>query len=260
MKNKRASHVGMILSFVIFITFIVFLYSVVQPALDTGEDKKSILGTIELEIIKNVSLNLTTASVQIASNENPNKECVVFANLLTALSITTPYAVVVQNETGNPQIAYAGSSSIAGEFGGIKVNKRSKKDNNYNSFFNIYSSNNFSGLKTNDGLTTCEILSYDIGTNSGDYIIGSVRKDKYAFEDKIKYLMNHYNSNYEQLKGFLKIPPGNDFGFGFTNSSGAKVEVGTAPKTASVFADDVPVQYVTKNASILSGFINIKVW
>ncbi len=255
MKSKRGSHVGMILSFVIFITFIVFLYSVVKPAINTGTDKKSILSSLETQVIKNVSSNLTSTTVQISNN--PNKNCVVFANLLTALEIQPPYPLIVKNDLENVQEAYEGS--VGTEFGGLKIDNRDKKNSVYDSFFNIYYSTNFTGLTTKD-VSSCPLLIYDINSNTGDYAIGSVTITKYAFESKINYLESYYNSNYDQLKIYLKIPPGNDFGFGFIKSDGTKTEVGTAPEKASVYADEIPIQYVDANANILSGFINLKVW
>jgi len=255
MRGKGGSHVGMILSFVIFITFIVFLYSVVKPAINTGTDKKSILSSLETQVIKNVSSNLTSTTVQI--NNNPNKNCVVFANLLTALGVQPPYPLIVKNDLEAVQEAYAGS--VGAEFGGLKIDNRNKKNNVYDSFFNVYYSTNFNGLTTKDGLN-CQILNYDINSNTGDYTIGSVTLTKYAFENKINYLKDYYTANYDQLKTYLKIPPGNEFGFGFVKSDGTKTEVGTAPEKASVYADEIPVQYVDANANILSGFINLKVW
>ena len=74
--NKLGSHVGMIISFVIFITFIVFLYSVVKPAITTGEDKKTILSALEMQILNNISANLTSASIQVNRVLNPNNPCV----------------------------------------------------------------------------------------------------------------------------------------------------------------------------------------
>jgi len=42
--------VGMILSFIVFVTFIVFLYSIVKPAVSTGQDKKSIADYLVVKI------------------------------------------------------------------------------------------------------------------------------------------------------------------------------------------------------------------
>ena len=37
MENKKGSHVGMILSFALFITFVVFIYTIVNPTINTSE-------------------------------------------------------------------------------------------------------------------------------------------------------------------------------------------------------------------------------
>jgi len=241
-KNRRGSHIGMILSFVIFITFIVFLYSVVKPAINTGEDKKSILSSLEMEVIKNVSLNLTTASVQV--NVNSGKNCIQLSNFLGFSEMYTP-GIIAQDEQNNVETGYSNYNQGGSDVMIIAGNKNKP-------FFKIYHSTNFSFLPPVPSGTSC--------TSVTDYSIGSISTNKYAFENKIKYIMDYYKNNYDSLRTGLKITPGNDFGLGFTDSTGVKTEVGTAPEKASVFADEIPIQYVDKNANVLSGFINLKVW
>lgn len=241
--NKRASHVGMILSFVIFITFIVFLYSVFRPAINTGENKKSILDGVEAEILQNISVNLTTAAVQIKKSSNDN--CIQLQNFLltTTLSgIDSSYIhnLKVKDESENILNSYSG-----GDIGqNLIVYWESK------TFFKIYFSPNFTNM-----------VSSSASCTSKDFTVGSITTDNFPFESKINYLASYYMTNYDKLKSQLKITPGNDFGFNFTESDGTQgAGAGTPPKTANVFTDEVPIQYVDSNADILSGFINIKVW
>jgi hypothetical protein len=238
MGNKKGSHVGMILSFVIFITFIVFLYTVIQPMLNTGEDKKATLEYLEIRIIQNVSLNLTTASVEFNNTWN-TQNCVRLKNFLI-LSEIPPY-ILVKNETQSVQDAYM-------DFGDLLINRKSRE----NHFFKIYSSPDFK-LLGNITLSCRQI-------NDADYTIGSIKTGKYIFEKKLFYLMDYYKSNYETLRTELKIPPGNEFGFGFVETNGTKIEVEQETKSANVYVKEIPIQYVDNQANIQSGFINIKVW
>ncbi len=50
--EKKGSHVGMMLSFIIFITFFVFLYTVLQPIIKTEQNKKLILDSLEIELVE----------------------------------------------------------------------------------------------------------------------------------------------------------------------------------------------------------------
>jgi hypothetical protein len=53
----------MILSFVIFVTFLVFLYSALEPAIKTQKEKDSLLDFLEVEIINNMTRDLTVSIV-----------------------------------------------------------------------------------------------------------------------------------------------------------------------------------------------------
>ena len=255
--NKRGSHVGMIISFVIFITFIVFLYSVFKPAINTGENKKAILDDVEKGVLENISVNLTTATLQVKSGKN-RANCVQFQGFLLGMSSNIPYYfdAIAKNEIDVVQPIYVGYYDL----------KIDRTDSN-NLFFKVFFSPNFTALTTGKIVTswfgaqtivipTCTILQQNV-----DYTVGSITMDSFPFESKINYLAGYYSNNYDKLKAELKITPGNDFGFDFTKSDGtAGASVGTPPKTANVFTDEVPIQYVDSKANILSGFINIKVW
>jgi hypothetical protein len=241
--NKTGSHVGMIISFVIFITFIVFLYSIVKPAITTGEDKKTILSALETQILENISTNFTSASVQINRLSSPTtSNCVELVNFLSFSEFYTPN-IIIQNEANVIENSYSDYGSALSD---VMINRKSKSS----LFFKVYYSKEFSQL----GSTTTSCIPVT------DYNIGSVTTDNYVFGKEVTKLMGYYNTTYENLKSYLQLPPGNEFGFGFIKSDGTEVDVGESPKSASVYAEDIPVQYVDSNANILSGFINIKVW
>lgn len=238
--DKRGTHVGMIISFVIFITFIVFLYIVVEPAVKTGEDKKAILEYLEMRIIRNISINFTSTSVEISSNKNPQKDCVRLENFLILSEILAH--MIVKNETGGIQ------DEIFRDFGNLGI-KRKKREN---LFFKIYSSSEFDLLGEGE-ITQCFLVEDE------DYSIGMIKIERYIFESKVHEFIEGYTNNYENFKEDLKLPPGNEFGFGFIQSDGTKIEVGEGG-SASVYAEEIPIQYIDNDANTHSGFINIKVW
>jgi len=246
MRGKQGSHVGMILSFVIFITFVVFLYTVVSPAVNTGESKKTILETIKIEVERNISTDLTTAVIQIVSSKNPNQNCVKLTNLLTLLAIppnsSGNYPLIVKNETENIQLAYT-IDMIAD----LQINRNNKS----NRFFKIYSAPQFSGLP---------ISTIDPCSSVTDYNVSSITIDSYSIERKIYQFIDNYKNDYNGLKTILKVPPGSEFGFSFKQANGTIISVGNTTGTVSVYADETPIQYVNNSANILSGFINIRVW
>ena len=60
--EKKGSHVGIMLSFVIFVTFLVFLYSVIQPIIKTGQEKKISLDSLKIELVIILDPDLTSYS------------------------------------------------------------------------------------------------------------------------------------------------------------------------------------------------------
>ncbi len=244
-RNRSGSHVGMILSFIIFITFIVFLYVVVQPAINTGQDKKTILGYIEMSIIENISANFISASIEINSSKNPSQNCVKLQNFLLLTEMTPPY-IIVKNETGNIQEAYSDFSLAVPN---LMINRKSSS----NRFFKIYFSPEFDLLK-NRTINPCPQIV------ERNYTIGVVKTGLYIFENELYGIIDYYKSDYERLRTELNVPPGNEFGLIFMQSNGTKIEVGDSPKSASVYAEEIPIQYIDRQANIQSGYISIKVW
>ncbi len=245
-RSRSGSHVGMILSFVIFITFIVFLYVVVQPAVKTGENKKTTLDYIESKIVENVSANFTSISIKIANKQSlKNQNCIKLQQFFVYSGISA--YIVVKNETENVQNAYYDPAT---DFDDVRINR----NNEDNLFFKIYYSLEFDKVPTT-AINPCTLVYYN-----KEYNISSMTTGKYVFNTSMSELINYYKMNYEDLKEQLNVPAGSEFGFGFVQSDGTKVEVGNATGSINVFAEEVPVQYIDAKANILSGFINVKVW
>jgi len=72
--------------------------------------------------------------------------------------------------------------------------------------------------------------------------------------------IDEYEDRYESIKDELKIPPGSEFGFSLIYSN--QTRIGTEQKEIStnIYSEEIPVQYVDRQANINSGFINILVW
>ena len=92
--GKKGSHVGMMLSFVIFVTFIVFLYSVLSPAIKIGQDKKLILDNLILELVEMLNSNYIGGSIKtldenfVAINQLANSYNSNYKDLKTDLKIS----------------------------------------------------------------------------------------------------------------------------------------------------------------------------
>ena len=238
--KKRGSHVGMVLSFVVFITFLVFLYSVVEPAIKTQKDEKAILNYLRTELIKKISANLTGVSVII--DETVSSNCVQLENFTNEAEIGSK--LIVKNNSGNIFTAKISGNNLFVD-----------RESSGNIFFKIYFSEEFE--ETEEGtMEGCEILNKE----TGGYKIGLIRTEKNIFEVKIIELIGKYNSDYEILKNELKIPSGNDFGFGFICNNGTVIETGEKDLSTNIYTEETPITYIDEDASILSGFIKTKIW
>ncbi|MDD5012563.1 MAG: hypothetical protein PHQ66_02890 [Candidatus Nanoarchaeia archaeon] len=243
-KNKKSSHVGMIVSFVVFITFVVFLYSVVKPVINVGEDKTATLSYIQMRIIENISSNFTSATVIWSADVNPKTECVQLVNFLGFLELSLPPRVIVKNEKNKIEKEVYLFDEVVPD---LEINRDDKEHR----FFRVYSSPEFNVIETLP-LPKCEELT--------SYTIGSVTTGGYVFENKMYQMINGYRTGYEKLKTALNIPPGTEFGFDFVQNNGTIISLGEPPQTVSVHASEIPIQYIDENANLLSGFINAKVW
>jgi hypothetical protein len=248
-KNKKGSHVGMILSFVIFITFVVFVFVVLKPIINVGEGRQTTLDDTEFKIMENISSNLTSASVSFGGIVNPAQSCVTLQNIIAVLNLAPPYLVIVKNESSDTQPAYLYDPTIAN----IEIN-RGNKDN---IFFRIYQSTKFKGLATNKSLSCFMVKNTEI---SSQYQIGSVFTGAYAFENAVRDLVKQYEDNYTAVKQNLKIAPASEFSFYVILSNGSIIQTNQSIKAKNIYAQETPIQYIDSDANIKSGYIITKIW
>ncbi|GBE20178.1 MAG TPA: hypothetical protein ENG87_04395 [Candidatus Pacearchaeota archaeon] len=227
--NKKGSHVGVILSFVLFITFLIFIYTLIEPTIVVQKDKQYLLNYIEGEILKRVSENLTSVIVS-ANSSHVGFNCLEINKTRLGLD-GLDYIVKDENNI-------IVNSSSAGEFTRIYWPVRSKV------FFKIYYSN--------------ETFSDSIMENTlcDNATIRSVRTDKYVSRSKMVNLID----NYADFESSLNLPSGNYFSYSFEYTNGTKIETGEKNVSTSVYAKEKPVQYLDSEANLNKGIINIRVW
>jgi len=252
--KKRGSHVGIVLSFVIFVTFLVFLYTIVEPEIRVQQDRESLLDYLKIELMEEFSANLTSVTISINKTTYIHN-CVILENLTNEAGIGS--SLIVKDEIGN----FAAANLSENDYTGLIINR----ENVENVFFKIYNSEEFSELEEREvKWGECTSLEKDEewrGKPSG-YSIPLIIKNEYVFEKKVVELINEYESEgvYENLRKELKIPSGTEFGFSFTYSNGTIIETKEKEIPTKVQVREIPVQYVDKEANILLGSMNIKIW
>ena len=235
--NKKGSHIGFVLSFIIFTTFLIFLYPLlIKPAIESNKDNQYLLDGLKIKLTEEISAELTISSVE--ANTGTNQNCIELSNFISNTGINSN--IIIKNHVGVIQ-----QGNVSGD--SLRINRGDNND----VFFKVSYSEEFDVL--NDPIITCKKIQ------ENQYEIGLVRTEKYVFETKIINLINRYESNYESLKITLELPERNEFDFSFIydnkTSIGIKKEV-----SVNIYAKDIPVQYVNKKGDILLGNINIRIW
>src|SRR3989338_7927118 len=235
--DKKGSQVGMILSFVIFMTFIFFIFIITQPALDSREDNNS-PEFLTRNLIEKTSENLTTASVSVTSNE----DCVELTSFSTLTGIGDK--IIVVDDNGNLL-----SSSVSGN--NLFVDKGNVL------FLKVYESSEFQ--QQTGTISGCDSL-----TEGSGYNIGFLKTSENLFESKIVDLINDYSIDYDDLKDELRVLASNEFAFSFKYKNGTEVQTTAqghqVPSGANVFATNTPVVYVNDESGIEICSLNVKVW
>lgn len=233
-KKGAAAHMEIILSFVIFLVFVVFVLVFFNPlkkypALTTNLD------TTESIILDVVSINLTTVSLNL--NMSAAIPAAATPGDCFSLVLPLPNKIIAKDENLNAVNARNNDPLIDFEFSGQK-------------FYKIYSSNE---LVEDIPVGACSLLP------ASDYSLGVQKIEKKISYSKLAKFNDDYTNDYEQLKMDLNL----------TNEFNVAVKIGSEylfkaekykPKSIEIMAKDVPIEILDENASIIYGIMNIQVW
>jgi hypothetical protein len=244
--NKKGSHIGIMISFMIFITFIVFFLSIVTNKVQKEKDKQIALEYIEMRILKNTSYPLTIALVNITNNPGDNN-CIELKDVFIFLNATS-YGGIIKNKNEEEQTSYVDDDNIEKN---LKINRTDISNN----IFELILSPAYSKFRENNEIT-CTLKE-----NSNGYRFSSIRKDyTYAFENEFQKLNESYFINYEKLKEDLFVPSDNEFIFEFEKSNGEIIKPSKTINARNIYSDEIPLQYIDNHGNIQSGFLRVKIW
>ncbi len=194
--NKRGSHVGLVLSFVIFVVFLIFMYPLVAPALKVQQDKQYLLEPIEKRLLDTVSSVITTITINIGIDLS-GKDCIKIQNdIYTRLEEIfgedfDEEFLLIKDETG---LIYEYARSGQGIIIDIDENA-----DNPSSFFKIQASTELTASPQ-----TTEVGCSPITDTSG--IFGLIKTEEWIFESKIIETFDFYEEGYSLFKSdILKI-------------------------------------------------------
>ncbi len=252
--NKRGSHVGAMLSFVIFITFLIFLYSILQPSLKTEADKQDMVDYLTAKLKENFTSELLSVSMTIHEYQTGSgKSCITVKDILTGIE--------GQGLNKNLLIIKNSSNSNLPYFIETGNDLSIKTGTQFDSFFKIYSSKDITSSKCIP--ISCVVPCYTQTLNSGYDITSVGQMNETSLIQAIKFKKNYELStlSYEKIKTLFKVPENIEFSFIFKQANGSLIEPSKIlPTTADVFVGETPILYIDDNADLKSGFLTVKVW
>jgi hypothetical protein len=229
--KKRGSHVGVVLSFVIFITFLIFVYTSLEPTLKKGRDLSGSLDRLEKNILEFISEDLTIVTIKNDSSRLLG-ENYLRINKTEALNGNF---YVVKDFDGNLV-----NSNVSGDF--LLINWSLDKN-----FFRVYSSDG------NLSLSEGNIVGTEV---EGKIVSSSTRK--YIFWSEVNSFLERYEDDYEVLREELNVFPMN-FGFKIDYRNGT--EKGELKRgTQDIFAKEISVEYLNSTADSFFVTINLQIW
>src|SRR4030042_3612897 len=225
MFGKKASHVGIVLSFVIFVTFLIFLFSIIQPVTNVETGKQDLVKYLKTELVKEFIDDLTISTLSI---DYSGGGCIK----IDVVEGTENLGVIVK-DTENEKLL---NSSIKNKKLEIKIDGSKSLKVSYSSQFEI-----------GNNLPDC----IEIGNN--DYVTGLTRTESQIFSSKIINLSEFMSSveNYEKVKDKLKIPLGDNFGFIFED--GNRISLAKTQEKevqTNIYSEEISIRYVDEQANI----------
>ncbi|MBU4308304.1 MAG: hypothetical protein KJ566_00710 [Nanoarchaeota archaeon] len=235
--EKRGSHVGIILLFVVFILFVSFLFVVFKPSIKVQQNKELALEYLEKELVNLSTGKLASVAVYVDTYDPEAVNC---------FRIEHPnnfgtYGYAVVKEGANNLIG--SSNSVNLEFD-VLANQH---------FFKIYYSNE--KLNNEDLIgVDCEPLI------EGSYQVGQISTKEYIFESKVVNLIEELKTNetfYSEVQSIIN----NEFDFGFTDFEGTPIWTNEVRDVSTnIYIKKIPVQYIDEQANIKSGYLNLRIW
>lgn len=244
---KKGSHVEIVLSFVIFITFLTFLYIVLEPAVKTPTSKESLLEIIKPNLIDYISEEVSSYTLTL-DFENANCD---YDKLGSSCFIIQP-----SPEQKNAFVKEKDKENYKNENGKLSISCEGTCDNGDS--FAVFFADEF-----NEGKLSC-VDDYGIGENC--YSIIFQKTKEYIFKSKVEELKEEYNENINILKKDLGVSNSNGFWFNFTDNNKKQIIAPEKPEIidgVDVYLEEIPVSYIGDDKdpeNKQSGFLEIMIW
>jgi len=241
--RKGAAHIEMILSFALFISFLLFIMIFINPQKKV-EPSKALLDIVNYEIQKNSSVDATTISFEL---NGVSEEC--FQINLEQLGIA---GVIGNNKT---IVRNSEDKIISSAKGSGTMNIKSSGVLDSVMFYRIFSSEIFAETSA----PACATLATP---QPEDIALGQIREEKAVFFNRTLSLNSTYWNDYDALKERFDFPKKSDFGFSISNIDKGVIinALREKPKSAVVISRDETIKVLYENSTSIIAVLNIQAW
>jgi len=243
--NKKAiAHIEVIVSFVIFIGFLIFLFAILNPIKEIKIDE-SLFEAVKYKITEYENLKSDISYVSIMLEDSPEENCFEIEKI-NDMECSSDAKFRAKDEN-NQQVQITPSGNY------IKIND----DNEFYTIFcsKVLDENSFKG--------NCEEIDDE------DYVLGIIQKEELISVKQLKDLINSINNDveYETIKQSLGIPNNNDFGLRIRDGKNIlkydNIEfeaIKRAPGAAKVSSKSYPMKIVYPDATFKTIIMDILIW
>ena len=218
-KNKKATHVGIILSFVIFVTFVVFLVVVLRPTSNLHENER-----FTIELLKRNIQDFTSSEITSFILTPPSSaDCFTLNESNFSLSNLNHS---VKNQNNTPLNSYRDAN--------ILYIEKSVLDQIYKV--------DYSSEKLNNTLFANPVDCIALNINS-------IKKTTNILEPKINELILKQENNYSGLKSDFNIPSGKEIGIMFEFENTTIIGKAIPEKRKAIYVKNFQIIYLDLNAN-----------
>jgi len=224
--NKKGSHVSMVLSFIIFVVSLIFVYIIASATIPKSEPVKNEISNLEKNVLSVLSSNVWILRI----NENGAPD--------SCFSMNKPETLV-----GESTIALDDLGSVSSSISSNEILVEGGKN-----FVKVYFSNL---IQNQNSLSSVECTSITPD---------SVRKEKVILESQILILISNFSNNYSKLKEQLEVPSNMDFDLYFEYKNGTNLSTIGRDPSAEVYSKELNLFFLSSSASNDEGKLRIKIW
>ena len=227
--NKKGSHVGIILSFTIFVTALIFIFAFFGSVMKTQIDKKDKLEYLQEDLMNQISETLVIVNLNDVSATGG---CSQISNPTIGF---TPVNVLSVDSSGSEF-----ASTVSGSYTYFDSGKGFSKL--------YYYSSGLTKTKTS-GTSGCATI-----------LAKTVEYKDVILESKIDSFLTLVDTDYETAKTDLEVGLDDEFSIEFIDAQGTSSGEDTRDLQTEIFAKEIDINYLDNNGKEKEGKLVLRIW